>query len=91
MISNILFRRFNYFNFIKLKKKKKEKYISYMRKFFIEKVIFKNLTNAIKNKFIEESNHFIMKNNILYRKINEIIILYIEFVFKNDLIKKIHC
>ena len=89
-ISDALSRRSDYFNFIRLRRKKKEEYISYMCRFLIEKAVSEDLMNAIKNRLVGKSDRFVMKDDVLCRKINEIVVSYVEFVFKDDLMKKIH-
>ena len=62
-----------------------------MRRFLTEKAVPEGLSDAIKGRLIGESDRFIMEDDVLHRKVKDgISAPYVEFVFRGDLMEKIH-
>jgi len=92
VIPDALSRRPDFLNSMRLGREKEEEYIPYMLKFLTDQNLPEGITQAVKERIVGEVSSFTVKDEMLYRKIREgITAPYIEFVFRGDLMEKIHC
>ena len=91
MIPDALSHRPDFLNSMRLKREKEEEYILYMLEFLTDQNLPEGIIQTVKERIVGEVSSFTMKDEMLYRKIREeIIASYIEFVFRGDLMEKIH-
>jgi hypothetical protein len=91
VVPDALSRRPDYLNSIRWEREGREDYIPYIRRFLTEKSVPQGLSDAVKDKMMRELDSFMVEEDVLYRKVKEgVTAPYIEFVFRGDLMEKIH-
>ena len=91
IVPDALSRRPDYaLNSIRWGREENEEYIPYMRRFLTEKAVPQGLSDAIKDRLVRESGNFMVEDDILYRRVKEGVAPYVEFVFRGDLMERIH-
>jgi len=87
-VPDALSRRPDYVNFIG-ERGKDEEYIPWIRKFLTDKSVPQD--NAVKARVVEDVDKFVLEDDTLFRKVRDgIKAPYVEFVFRGDLMEKIH-